>query len=1695
MAIKPLLVFRNADSTADLNSRAARILDRGIFDGGQLSPSGVAVTVDVAPFIAVGFDGMVAISDGTETLSVPVPAAGTEVSYLILHLEYRSLTASIANLQLIPETTWLTSVSKNFFITFAKFDVGSAATALANDPNVTIDYSVGDWAEKAGKAGWRAPVADAASLPDPTAVETGPNLGNRDGDVRLTLDTNTLFAWNETAGAWGAVGGALDLREAVARADEFENQVLRSWNGSGLVGTTNNDSASDGRNKNVKDGVDWALQSALANRIDVAPIHAVVNGHFVKTEYTELTLTAPGALRFDCIYLEVWRETIATDVASETYPNDPTAGGTSTFAQLRVHLETLLEQRTTPNIGFSKIEIIDATTIVATRWRITSVAGVSTLSINDPLAAAITALNIDSNPFTTLGAQNDPRIWRSTAPSAFDGISWAIPLMIIRRTLSEAGPTSFIEEFRSDDANNRYVYDIAPRAEGGMGLVEVTQGVEFGEGPRRSFSDATQLPSGWLGGFDESIFSDTPGTINIPRSSFRLLGRVIGAGVGLTSVTLPAAPASGRRRDLVYAEVQGTTHFPGVFEYSGPQETARYDRQGLRTRTWIGRILVADAAAADTEAGAMAAAGFTINTEDPVAWTRTPTDNEDNSLGVVWGVPIALIHRRNTLAYDPTTADGRNGADRSGLPGLPDNSAEQPYDYEILDLRRRVVHTDGEMNMILAESFDKLLRGELRTKFGADGFDPGTGIRGTQILQVDRIFSGATGGGYFSPTPNPDDRTGVWTESDEAEVFGWNFKNPGVLNVDPTGVFSWNGGFPAGQLTITAPPGHHLSFDQDHALEGNAPPAGVSLVINEEAAATTERLLRSGVFSFPPFSTATDAAGNLTSVVWDVTLPGTITPASATVYLQTWAVRPNRSTDAIYSTNESLFAVPDIVHRADLGGTTRVNIGPILKTLSVVITADLFGAGRHGTVVDATILGAAFPELGAGIRMYGLSNVHLRGASIIDSGSKNSLAFVRLTDGAAGLGLLEMEIEFTSLTTATVAEVTIMCDGDSLNQWIEITAGSKQVRGMYSYAYADIDFVGGTVLQPGAAPTSEHGNSTAFATVVPFSEVGLEPQGISAFADFGANLVIDNAQCIAYTTLAGSYEFWTDPANLPTGWFGAPTLTASSYFDAAAVAVNTGGGYNPYFSLDSPAHGGNPDLRVIGVQKRPLLVADDLRVFYLYTPYQGITSNLGDWLQGPVQSVGDQHLITAGVGLPHMHPRRVAMSRLGLPPYAVRYSTDGAGSGSAVADIGFPSSTGISFDNLYLAGRTDWVRPDTEGTKVRPTDSNMFAASSRLPYPFTPSVPGFPFVDENRLDYRAILTGTDSFDELNKGLVHLSVLDAVAIPAASPWVFEDDATFPGDYIWRSQASGRFLAFHLRLPAGSSITGVWVDVASTGPSGSVTATVHRRDKTASSGRTLTAALLSGIVPITTATTYKGQVAAVGMYPTSVTVASDDEYWVLLNPSTSNLKVYGITVGVLAVGDQVTNRTVVRTSSRQGMFVDTVAEPLGPTSVFEEPAASALFADLETIWVSDGKIDYGSAPPRGRTLSVDIGSSVIYGFDFYGYVVGSDGLTRDERILNFNGSVVGNFRTGAPDMPKGYTTGMPSFVTLEDVSNSSYAGGILSAVPYLVRNATNEVVMGVSVGAGLTANKLIFPGSTVDAFYPAGRPVFRRGYGTV
>ena len=68
-----------------------------------------------------------------------------------------------------------------------------SALAFAVD-RVLFDVTTG--------SSWKDPVVNAAALP---------LVGNTDGDVRVTLDTHTIFVWDSTGAVWIPVGSGISV--------------------------------------------------------------------------------------------------------------------------------------------------------------------------------------------------------------------------------------------------------------------------------------------------------------------------------------------------------------------------------------------------------------------------------------------------------------------------------------------------------------------------------------------------------------------------------------------------------------------------------------------------------------------------------------------------------------------------------------------------------------------------------------------------------------------------------------------------------------------------------------------------------------------------------------------------------------------------------------------------------------------------------------------------------------------------------------------------------------------------------------------------------------------------------------------------------------------------------------------------------------------------------------------------------------------------------------------------------------------------------------------------------------------------------------------------------------------------------------------------------------------------------------------
>lgn len=1660
MAIKPVLQYRNPDSTSDLNSSQAKIIDRAIFDGGSLTLSGTSLQVTVDPFVIAGYDGMVAVSDSSETVSVP--ALGTY--YLILHLEYRTLTAALANLQVVPETTWLTSVSKNFFVTFAKFTMPGAVTAMT-DPGVVVDYSMGDWADKLGKTGWRSPVASSAALP----ME-----GNRDGDTRLTLDTYTSYAWQSGLGAWTVVGGALGLGEAVARAHEMDAEELRAFNGSGYVGSLNTDSS--GKTHNGTYGRIPYIEVASANRIDLDAMHHVVNGHFVKTPYTALTLSAPPAgERHDLIYLDVWRETVAVPSA-ETYPNDAATGGTSSFSTLRDRLEQLLEDSPFPNSGFSKIEAVDPTTFVVTRWVIRSVATVPAGSVSDTTLAAPFATNVDSATYGT-SSPSDARVWTASSATPFDGgtpgTSWAIPLLIVRRTHLETGP--FITETRSDTNDQRFIFDVAPRAELGHGLTEVVSSVSASRNSLASY------PSGFISGADTPLSAPGGGVIGVPEFSVVVHGSEIsgvGASVSLSLSTIPPFPVAGSPNlDLIVMEVFETANPPALSFFASAPTISRVSSLGVHaTQSWgkfiahaLTTVDLRSPSAFSDEEQVMVAAGYTASTTDPGLWYRSSILGAEDPK-FVYAIPVALVNRRTSGAWDPDNAVGRNNADRSAFPGLPNNPVDQPYDSEILDLRHRISRTE-DASRISSESYDLLLKGDLRTKFSSDRTTlGGAALYGTQLLQVDEIVGGsvAAGAGSFQITPAPDYHNSTWSEADEAQLLSWTFTNPTSNQTSSSGIFAWaNVGGSVGDLTITAPAGMHLDFGQG---TGNLPAspndAFLTISIPSSGTLTDRELYRYKIVSGGVSELSFDADGNVTSVkisTIDVdsgfsfgSLPG------AVVNLQVWAVKPSRLAST-YSTNYSLFAKPDIVHRAEVisgGGTQRVNIGPILKTVRVPL------AGLVATVTQADINSAA-PEIGSqpSISLYGAASVALVGEPLLDGSNVTRLRYVRLTDGGGSPGSAEMELEFTSVGAATEVDVQVMCDGDIISSWIEVNQAAKGVSGLYSWHNS-------IVTSASAAANSVAVSLPGYMSSVPFSEVGISPYGIGATAA-PANFLSSSSflpgglhyLCV-YSLEAASYTLWTSPSDLSSLVLdNASTFVANTFNTTGEILGPYAASQGVYFSA---GNSGNSVL-LVGVVRTPLTPSQNLKVFYTYTPYQGLSvetsaADMTSYLHGTVEEVGPSLVTTNGPNTPKIHPREISALGFSSVPY-VRETYIPSLLGS-LPDIGFPGSSGIVFEPTRALTSTGLVRPDFEDIRYRSTDRLSSSSISHLP--------SFSS-DFSSASYPGELALRNTYIDVDVG--SQPSFRPIPLSAAFP---DPGWDFSASLLWQSSAvAGSYtLSFPLPFPhLPGFLTNLWVE-ASSASLDTITVEVYKKALEASSS--LEFSVNVTLSPFAS-TVYNIPVD-------NLQLDEGAEYFVSITTTVTASPTFFSSLA-LRVSPPVTSLLDVEGAEGTGIIhhLGASPSPLRPGMVISSPFSSGDTSLLLSAYTQEGRSDYSNSVFRGRQFRSKATVSDTPLFESQSFLPGSSRSGRNAVL--YNGDNVGSYLGSA--MPPLVSVSSPVFGNYSSTRNK-YRGAIAVLDSWIIRTADERAILGASSGIVSFSERhgVARSGNTVDAFYPVGRPLFRK-----
>lgn len=191
MTLSMLLKWRNFDASADVNSRFKTVFQKGFVSGAAITPVPFVLQVTVSPFTLVTFDGAVVLSNANEVVTV-VDAVDNYIVCRARHVLLASPTLSVEVLSAAayavdPELDWLHVIGR-VDLTF-----GGVHTSV---PLANIFYEERHAVDPQGRSSWREPVATFAALPVPPADF------NREGDIRLVLDTRSLYSWDDTLGIW-----------------------------------------------------------------------------------------------------------------------------------------------------------------------------------------------------------------------------------------------------------------------------------------------------------------------------------------------------------------------------------------------------------------------------------------------------------------------------------------------------------------------------------------------------------------------------------------------------------------------------------------------------------------------------------------------------------------------------------------------------------------------------------------------------------------------------------------------------------------------------------------------------------------------------------------------------------------------------------------------------------------------------------------------------------------------------------------------------------------------------------------------------------------------------------------------------------------------------------------------------------------------------------------------------------------------------------------------------------------------------------------------------------------------------------------------------------------------------------------------------------------------------------------------------
>lgn len=1197
MALKASFVWQNPDSTADLNDRTRQLVQRGVYFGGNVVP-GTGLTVVLSPFIAMSFDGMTVTESASQILTV----TDGQVNVVVTRARYNPFgTPATPTLihQVLEESAYNADAEKDYLIVHTKVDIPALAVSVAAGD---IDFTEADHVDPVDRKIFRGDVANAAALPTPTSPT------NRTGDFYYVTADNTFYVWDGSA--WNALStGSFNSEVSHMNDTLVQAEIRRNTEGSGVI-------AGDRLPSGIGVGDYSSFREILitdtpsvADQIALQSFTAYVNGFYVQVHSQNVALPVkPGVgTRFDLIFLEVWREQV---VSPQTYAYERNPDGALTYDIDEIDTQGAellwLNGLAGNNFNLPEIEARDHDWVV-TKWRLGVAENVPIDCLHQPgdNTVASVATNIDASAFSApAGTGIDNRIWMaSSATTPIDGKSWAIPLIAIRRDAAEnAGISDAVKQFRSNIRHVFHVYPVADISKAARATLTTISRKEPGGYLTASGKHPSDKPSGFLNNVREFPIQAGVGANTIKFFDAPLNIRIRGmedwipAAIG-TEFDLLAPPGAGYARVLVYLKMNiilyadnlgyhSSIHFP----YFPSQVGIPMDNMGWKQGFVSYNVVVSNLGAVGTLLDvddAMTAEGWSRGDasqpsasgkefEDGGLWSKTITLTEDDRIHphlAEWAIPICLVHRRNTTAWNFNT--NPNGTTASRPDDRTDATVIHPDD--IIDLRM-LADTDIDLNGLLEESVDKLLKGELRTRMANKGKGTGTGgaVAGSRILQADQVTSTVPGAAYDLPVADTHRR--IWSDAREFQTVARSFPMNADFSDD---LITFN--FTTGAISIKSPPGKaHLVRHMPAVFYADADTAGTYLEFKGPPLWATRTEGESGIVPYPvpvrakQYDTstrvisdlfgsqyedftvaATDTYGRATQM--DATIPGAPFGANDQAILSWW-VHYDRSLTAPYNSNWGLAEVPDEVWKATKAQHSGSPVDLHVGTIYTAVRKTLAGA----SFVDFTAsdVSAASGVPGATVTMVGFGNIDYdtTAPTITSTTMNDARDTLTLNFLAPFSGDVEAQIFFYT---------------DEVNEWVEVGRGGKSVRALFSWHEQNIDNV---------------------------SE-----------ADDPA--VIDLGNDVWQNIEASGKIFATDTQSTPILW--TRNAPATDWTQQVLFNVTDGLGYANSNMMEafidaSVRFTHQFSLTIFPKQSAPSSgINDDIIIHYAYTPYQGLSSDGG----------------------------------------------------------------------------------------------------------------------------------------------------------------------------------------------------------------------------------------------------------------------------------------------------------------------------------------------------------------------------------------------------------------------------------------------------------------------------------------------------